>query len=381
MPTGEHYSIFLLINSFRTGGAETVNLDLAIEFARRGIQAHLIILKGNGVPFQVPSGVKIHHMHLDGISPRHIRSEGHPAVRKLSQLFSATGSGERLQAALGAISSLSLANKLLSFFPAEKVVFWLHFPVTYSDLQNKNFIRKLIRKRRLSKLYKSMKITIPSKAAKCDFEGIFGSGHSRIHSIYNSLSPRRISTLASQPIEQRIADSSELDGDYWVHAGRFVGQKRHDRLLHAFKLFCDKVNSDLKLVCLGDGELRDEIRELAKTLGIAHRVIFPGYLANPYPVVRKAKAFILSSDFETLPTVLLEALSLGVPCVSVNCPTGPEEILVGKLSNFLTEMNPESLADGMCRVWENPPDISGYDFSRFDPKVVAQQYIDLLQEG
>ena len=91
------------------------------------------------------------------------------------------------------------------------------------------------------------------------------------------------------------------------------------------------MNSDLKLVCLGDGELRDEIRELAKTLGIAHRVIFPGYLANPYPVVRKAKAFILSSDFETLPTVLLEALSLGVPCVSVNCPTGPDEILVGEL--------------------------------------------------
>ena len=373
-------SIYLVINSFRAGGAEKVNLDLATEFARRGIHAHLVILKGNGVPLEVPSGVEIHHMHLDGTSPRHIQSEGHPAVRKLGQLFSTTGSGERLQAALGAISSLSLANKLLSFFPAEKVVFWLHFPVTFSDLQKKNFICKRIRKRRLSKLYKGMKITIPSKVAKCDFEGIFGSSHSKIRSTYNPLSPSRINALASQPIEQRIVGPSELDGDYWVHAGRFVGQKRHDRLLHAFKLFCERVNSDLKLVCLGDGQLWDQCRELAKTLGIAHRVIFPGYLANPYPVVHKAKAFVLSSDFETLPTVLLEALSLGVPCVSVNCPTGPDEILVGELSNFLTEMNPESLADGMCRVWENPPDVSGYDFSRFDPKVVAQQYIDFLQE-
>ena len=122
--------VYFLMNSFCQGGAEKENLDLATEFARRGIHAHLVILKGNGVPLEVPSGVEIHHMHLDGTSPRHIQSEGHPAVRKLGQLFSTTGSGERLQAALGAISTLSSANKLLSFFPAEKVVFWLHFPVT-----------------------------------------------------------------------------------------------------------------------------------------------------------------------------------------------------------------------------------------------------------
>ena len=371
--------VYLLINSYRQGGAETVNLHLAGELARLGFRAHLVVLKGDGVPLEVPKGVEVHHMHLDGVSPRHLKNDKHPAVGALRGLFAATEGGECLQGALGAIGSLSLANKLLSFFPKEKVVFWLHFPVTYSDLQNKNWFRRVVRKRRLSQLYTGMKVAIPSQSGKRDFESIFGVGFSNIHAIYNPLSVHRINALAEVPIGRGMADSVEIDGDYWVHAGRFVEQKRHDRLLRAYKLFCERFDSNVKLVCLGDGPLMGEARELTESLGLNGRVVFLGYQSNPYPYIRKAKAFVLSSDFETLPTVLLEALALGVPCLSVRCPTGPDEILTGELSQWLVDLDEEALADGMQRMYENPPDVSGYDFSRFDPKQVAQQYIDLLK--
>jgi N-acetylgalactosamine-N,N'-diacetylbacillosaminyl-diphospho-undecaprenol 4-alpha-N-acetylgalactosaminyltransferase len=75
--------------------------------------------------------------------------------------------------------------------------------------------------------------------------------------------------------------------------------------------------------------LREWVREQAGALGIADRLVLPGFLANPYALLARADAFCLSSNAEGFPNALVEAMALGVPVVATNCADGPAEILAG----------------------------------------------------
>jgi N-acetylgalactosamine-N,N'-diacetylbacillosaminyl-diphospho-undecaprenol 4-alpha-N-acetylgalactosaminyltransferase len=118
-------------------------------------------------------------------------------------------------------------------------------------------------------------------------------------------------------------DELQLDEPYIVAVGRMVSVKNYRMLIHAFaqaKLPC-------RLVIAGDGPERDALKSLAGDLGIAERVVMPGWLSNPYPVLSRASVFALSSKVEGFPNALVEALALGVPVVATNCHDGPAEIL------------------------------------------------------
>lgn len=112
-----------------------------------------------------------------------------------------------------------------------------------------------------------------------------------------------------------------------VAAGRLVAQKNFSLLLHAFARF--RARRAARLVVLGEGRERPRLEALAKALGVADDVAFPGHVANPYAAFSRAALFVLSSDWEGLPTVLVEALACGCPVVSTDCPSGPAEILEG----------------------------------------------------
>ena len=84
---------------------------------------------------------------------------------------------------------------------------------------------------------------------------------------------------------------------------------------------------------------------------VAHRLILPGFQSNPYNWIKKAKALVLSSDYEGLPTVLLESIALGTKVVSSDCPHGPDEILTDELSRYLVpRRNPKALAEAIDKV-------------------------------
>lgn len=372
-----HNSIFyLIINSYGKGGAESANVHLANGLSSLGITVHLLILKGTSKPYGMDERVIVHTLNLDGVSARHVCSSKHPAVRKVEGVIAKTRVDLSAGNSIAVIASLPLANKISFFLDPFKVFYWLHFPVSYSDLRGRNSFRRLYRKQRLKKLFSGRSIICPSMGVLKDFDSVFGENICRkAKVIYNPVDRSNALSMSSHD-----ACTKNQQNPFFLHAGRFVPQKRHDRLFYAYKRFLEKTSGEVDLVCIGDGPLMAENEKLVEELGLQERVHFLGFLKNPFPLIAAAEALILSSDFEAFGMVLVEALSLGTPCVSTNCPHGPDEILVGELSNFLTEMNPESLADGMRRVWENPPDVSGYDFSRFDPKVVAQQYIDFLQE-
>jgi glycosyltransferase involved in cell wall biosynthesis len=102
----------------------------------------------------------------------------------------------------------------------------------------------------------------------------------------------------------------------------------------------------------------------------------PGFQSNPYPWMRNADLFAMSSDSEGLPTVLIESLILGTPVVSTDCPTGPSEILTGALARFLCPRdNASALAHLIDQALGQYPDISDAALGRFSADHSARQYL------
>ena len=110
-----------------------------------------------------------------------------------------------------------------------------------------------------------------------------------------------------------------------ISVGRLSEQKDFPNLIRAFAKV--RENRVARLMILGEGEDRPILEKLAKELGISDEVSMPGFVENPYPYMSNASVYVLSSKWEGLPTVLVEALYCGIPIVSTDCPSGPREIL------------------------------------------------------
>lgn len=113
----------------------------------------------------------------------------------------------------------------------------------------------------------------------------------------------------------------------FVAAGRLVPAKDLPTLLQAFARL--RQSREARLIILGEGDLREELEGLVRHLELGADVALPGFTHNPYAYMSRAAALVLSSRWEGLPTVLIEAIACGCQVVSTDCPHGPREILAG----------------------------------------------------
>ncbi len=144
--------------------------------------------------------------------------------------------------------------------------------------------------------------------------------------IYNFVDSCRVRRLAESPTGHPWFDSKEkFEQKIILSVGRLTDQKHYSLLIDSFARLPKSEN--LKLVILGEGPLRHDLQSQSNRLGLSRLVSLPGWTANPYAFMRRADLFILSSIYEGLPIVLIEALACGCKIVSTDCPTGPREIL------------------------------------------------------
>lgn len=137
--------------------------------------------------------------------------------------------------------------------------------------------------------------------------------------------------------------------------GRLHEQKDFPNFLHAVKRVLQV--RPVRAVILGEGEDRAALERLRDELGLQDAVDLPGFVNNPYAEMREASAFVLSSRYEGLPTVLIEAMAAGCPVVATHCPTGPDEILEdGKYGPLAPVGDPVALANAILQVLDAPPD-------------------------
>ena len=133
-----------------------------------------------------------------------------------------------------------------------------------------------------------------------------------------------------------------------IHIGRFNVQKNHRGLLESFQMLQKQV-PDCRLQLLGDGELREEMEDYARKLGIEDSVEFLGSQSDVYPYLHQADIFLLPSLFEGMPMTIIEAMGTGLPVVA-SAVGGVPDMLCDGQSGFLVPCDPEAVSRACERL-------------------------------
>jgi glycosyltransferase involved in cell wall biosynthesis len=130
---------------------------------------------------------------------------------------------------------------------------------------------------------------------------------------------------------------------------------------------------------VGEGEERNSLKSLAQELGIEEDVALPGFVDNPYPYMARSALFALSSGWEGLGLVLIEAMACGTPVVSTDCPSGPREILEdGRWGRLVPVGSVEGLAQAMLEALEDPGRDPRTRAGCFSVGEAVEEYLQLL---
>ncbi len=137
-----------------------------------------------------------------------------------------------------------------------------------------------------------------------------------------------------------------------VMAGRLVPQKNYHMVFEAIKIVREKY-SDVKLNIFGKGELETELQNLIDSNGLGDNIKLCGWTQNTLKEYRNHDIYILSSDFEGMPNALMEAMGVGLPCISTDCDTGPSDLIEHKKNGFLIPVgDANALAEYIIKIIE-----------------------------
>lgn len=170
-----------------------------------------------------------------------------------------------------------------------------------------------------------------------------------------------------------------------VSLGRLdVFQKRQDILIKAFVRFLEN-HPDYLLKLYGDGPDENKLKKLTEELGISDKVLFAGITDHVYDVLRQARFFVLASDFEGIPNALLEAMSIGLPCISTKCrPGGAEFLIQDGINGLLVNTNDvDAMYDAMQKMTDGAfADALGREAKRikerFSEEAIASMWCDYV---
>jgi len=161
--------------------------------------------------------------------------------------------------------------------------------------------------------------------------------------------------------------------------GRLEPQKDFETLIGAFARLRARMRA--RLLILGEGRERFRLEKLAEILGVREDVDMPGYIENPFPYFRSVDLFVLSSRYEGMPNVLIQALASGAPVVATDCPSGPKECLEdGKWGALVQVGDIEALSTAMEESLKQPEKSNGaasHITLEFGAANAAQRYLDI----
>ena len=175
------------------------------------------------------------------------------------------------------------------------------------------------------------KIIVNSKELKNEFLKYFII---KTKVIYNPLDISIIRKSTKKKLKNTFFKEGNIN---LITIGRFVNQKNHLLILKAIKILKEKL--PIKLLIMGQGKLLSEYKNFVSNNNLKNEILIINYQKNPYNFIKNADIFILSSIYEGLPNVLLEAQYLKKIIISSNCPTGTKEILLNGKAGFLFKNN------------------------------------------
>jgi len=322
--------IAFFLPSLRGGGAQRVIVNLAQGIVQRGERVDVALAINDGVFLdQLPPEVRV----ID-LGAGRLMGSLFPLVRYLRR--------ERPRVL---ISSMSHAN-LVALWAARlagrgtPVMVTVHNTMSESTGSNGGLERRLLRA-----FYPwATWIVAVSRGAADDLARTTGVPRSRVEVVYNPVITPNILALARHPPDHPWYDPG--GPPVILGVGRLTRQKDFLTLVRAFAEL--RRRRPARLIILGEGEARPALEALVAELGVDEDVALPGFRDNAPAYMARSALFVLSSVWEGLPTVLIEALAAGTSVVSTDCPSGPREILQeGRLGTLVPLGNAPALASAM----------------------------------
>ena len=216
-----------------------------------------------------------------------------------------------------------------------------------------------------------------SQCVADDVTSITGLPAERVRTIYNPVIGPELYAQAAVPLAHPWFAPGQPPVVLGV--GRLTAQKDFATLLRAFARV--RAVRDARLIILGEGEERDSLVALTHQLKISAEVALPGCVANPFPYMKHAAVFVLSSAWEGLPSVLIEALACGCPVVSTNCPGGAAEILSnGQYGPLVPVGEDTKMASAILAMLTAPPQrqLLTAGTARFMTDPAVDRYLEVL---
>lgn len=211
--------------------------------------------------------------------------------------------------------------------------------------------RSWLRRRLWSTLYPQADAVIaPTQGVARETSHLSGLAEQEIKIIPNPVLDYSFENKMSAPIEHPWFDKLT---PVILGVGRLTRQKGFDNLLQAFNIV--RLKTPSKLIILGNGENRQSLENLIRSLKLDKIVDMPGHVSNPYAYMSRASVFVLSSRWEGPGHALIEALATGTPAVSTDCPFGPKDVLLNGQAGLLTPVDdPQALAKAILQTILNP---------------------------
>ncbi|WP_017304929.1 glycosyltransferase [Spirulina subsalsa] len=219
-------------------------------------------------------------------------------------------------------------------------------------------------------------IVAVSKGAAEDLAQNTGLKGDRIQTIYNPVITPELQQKAQEPLDHPWFQPGEPPVILGV--GKLETQKDFPTLIEAFAQV--RQTQAARLVILGWGPERDRLETLIKDLNLSQDAALLGYVDNPYPYMARAAVFVLSSRWEGLPTVLIEAMTVNTPVVSTNCKSGAAEILAqGEYGDLVPIGDSKTMAQAILQTLsQNSPTIDPAWLEQFSQTRATQEYLKIL---
>ncbi|MGB9620048.1 MAG: glycosyltransferase [Armatimonadota bacterium] len=367
-PDKKRPRIALFLPSLGIGGVERVMLNLAGGFVKWGASVDLVLVKAQGEYMRrIPPGVRVVDLQASRVLVSLL-----PLVRYLRRV-----KPDGLISAKDYANVVAIYAKFLARV-STRVVVSVHTTLSKHIRYAESFRERVIVPLLARLLYpRAYGIVAVSNGVADDLAQFLGLSRDRISVVYNPVVADHLFAAAQEPVDHPWFAPGEPP--VVLSIGRLTAAKDYPTLLAAFAKV--RQRCDVRLAILGEGEERERLQYLVRRLGLESDVWLPGFVDLPYPYLARASLFVLSSIWEGLSAAIIEALALGVPVVSTDCPGGPREIVDnGRFGELVPVGDADALADAILRALDGPhdPERLRERAKQFSVDNAVAQYLALL---
>ena len=356
----------IFIPDLAGGGAQRVNVRLANELSRQGVDVDVVVNDADG-PFR--------SLVADNVR---VVTFGHRKFETTLLSLCRYVVRERPDVVIAAMQHAGVIALLAKKFVGKQCCFVVQYHSTISAEYSAARPMARLWLRLLGVLLPSADAVVAiSNGVAEDIVDTFPKTSHNVSTIYNPAFGPDIVELADESVAHAWFDDPEAP--VIVSVGRLAPPKDYETLLDAFSIV--RRSRRARLVIVGEGPDMNKIVARAKELGVVDLVDFLGFRSNPYPFMKNAGVFVLSSSYEGMPLVLVEALACGAPVVCTACCSGCLEVLGdGKWGRLVPVGDSRAMAGAILKALDQPVDSRALlaRAQRFSARSVAQEYLEFL---